>query len=143
MASTEASAIINAPADTVWGLVNELKRREDSNTLFTKGKSEPPATVEHGTQAVAVMNIMGMANTITLTVDQYDAPKKMVLSGIGPAGANVTLTLSLEPIGETTQLVAEADFVSQMMVGAIGGAIERAAKKELEASLAKAAALVE
>ena len=38
---------------------------------------------------------------------------------------------------------ARADFVSQMMVGAIGKAIERAAKKELDASLDKLAAIVE
>jgi len=36
----------------------------------------------------------------------------------------------------------DAEFISQMMVGAIGGAIERASKKELEASLNNLAGLV-
>jgi len=143
MASTTVSKEIAAPTDKVWDAVANLKGWSDWNTLFTKWKSEPPAEVNVGTEATAVMTIMGMANTITLTIDEFTGPKTLVTSGTGMAGAKVKLTLSLEPQGAGTLVTADTEFVSQMMVGAIGGAVERAAKKELDASLIKLAAIVE
>jgi carbon monoxide dehydrogenase subunit G len=143
MAGTNVERVINAPFEKVWEIATDLKRWEEWNTLFTKWKGDVPDSMKQGTQMTAVLTIMGMANTITLTVDEYDPPKVVVMSGTGMAGAKVSLTLGVDAEGDTTQMKARADFESQMMVGAIGKAIERAAKKELDASLEKLAEIVE
>jgi carbon monoxide dehydrogenase subunit G len=143
MAGTNVERVINAPFEKVWEIATDLKRWEEWNTLFTKWKGDVPDSMKQGTQMTAVLTIMGMANTITLTVDEYDPPKIVVMSGTGMAGAKVSLTLAVDAEGDTTQMKARADFESQMMVGAIGKAIERAAKKELDASLEKLAEIVE
>jgi uncharacterized protein YndB with AHSA1/START domain len=143
MAGTDVNRTINAPFEKVWEVATDLKRWEEWNTLFTKWKSDVPDTLSQNAQMTAVLTIMGMANTITLNVDEYNPPKLVTMSGTGMAGAKVSLTLSVDADGDTTTMAARADFVSQMMVGAIGKAIERAAKKELDASLDKLAAIVE
>lgn len=58
------------------------------------------------------------------------------------AGAEVTFTLTVEADGDGTEAGIDAEFISQMMVGAIAGAIERASVTELETSLDQLAALV-
>jgi hypothetical protein len=143
MAGTDVDRVINAPAEKVWALATDLKRWEDWNTLLTKWKSDVPDSTAEGTQVTAVLTIMGMANTIMLTVEEYNPPKLVRMSGIGMAGAKVSLTLSVDADGDTTHMKARADFESQIMVGAVGKAIERAAKKELDASLDKFAAIAE
>ena len=143
MAGTDVARVINAPFEKVWEVATDLKRWEQWNTLFTKWKSDVPEAMSEDTQVTAVLTIMGMANTITLTVDEYNPPKIVKMSGTGMAGAKVSLTLSVDADGDTTHMKARADFESQMLVGAIGKAIERASKKELDASLDKLAAIVE
>ncbi|WIM86778.1 SRPBCC family protein [Candidatus Mycobacterium wuenschmannii] len=143
MAGTDVNRTINAPFEKVWEVATDLKRWEEWNTLFTKWKSDVPDSLSQDAQMTAVLTIMGMANAITLNVDEYNPPKLVTMSGTGMAGAKVSLTLSVDADGDTTSMAARADFVSQMMVGAIGKAIERAAKKELDASLDKLAAIVE
>lgn len=135
MAKVSVSRDIAAPPEKVWATLADPHRFEDWLTLHTKWKDEPPAEVAAGSKLVEVLTIMGMANTITFTVDSYDAPHSLSMSGTGMAGAKITLSLAVAPAAEGSAVTVEADFVSQMMVGAIGNAIERSATKELEASL--------
>ncbi|MGV0811486.1 SRPBCC family protein [Mycolicibacterium boenickei] len=142
MAHTTASKEIAAPPEKVWAVLADPRRNEEWNTLHTRWKDQPPAEMAQGAQMTAVLTIMGMANTITQTVDKYDPPTSFTVSGNGMAGAKISLTATVEPKGDASLVSIEAEFISQMMVGAIGGAIERASKKELEASLDNLAGLV-
>lgn len=142
MANANVSKEIPASQDAVWKVLSNPQRFEEWLTLHTKWKSEPPAELEKGSQISEVLTIMGMANTIDWNVDEYDAPNTMTISGTGMAGAKVTFTLSVAASGENSVATIDADFISQMMVGAIGGAVERASVKEINESLDKLAALV-
>ncbi len=143
MAKTTTSKEINATPDKVWAILANPSRYEEWNTLHTRWKDEPPTELSQGAQMTEVLTIMGMANTITFTTDAYDAPHSLTISGEGMAGAKVAMTLSVKPDGDSASICTlDAEFVSAMMVGAIGKAIERASKKELDASLDKLAALV-
>ncbi len=142
MAHANVSKTITASQDDVWKVLSNPQRFEKWLTLQTKWKSEPPAELSQGAKITDVVSIMGMANTIEWTVDDFVAPASMKISGAGMAGAQVTFTLSVEADGAGSKANIDAEFISQMMVGAIGGAVERASVKELEASLDKLAALV-
>ncbi|MFE5501313.1 SRPBCC family protein [Amycolatopsis japonica] len=142
MAKVNVSKELAASQDKVWAVIANPSRFEEWMTLHTKWKEEPPTELGKGSQITEVLTIMGMANTITWTVDAYDAPNSFTISGTGMAGAKLNFTLSVEAKGDSSIATVESEFVSQMMVGAIGGAIERNAAKELEASLTKLADLI-
>lgn len=71
------------------------------------------------------------------------APSSMKISGTGLAGAKVTFVLSVTPTDDAGSVATiDAEFISQMMVGAIGAAVERASIKELGISLDQLAELL-
>lgn len=142
MAQAHVTKQISASQSDVWTVLSNPRHFEDWLTLHTKWKVDPPATLEKGSKISEVLTIMGMANTIDWNVDEFDAPHTMKISGTGMAGAKVTFTLSVEAEGDVSVASVDAEFISQMMVGAIGGAVERASVKELNESLDKLAALV-
>ncbi len=142
MAKSKVSREIAASQDKVWAVISDPSRFGEWLSVHTKWKEAPPATLSQGTTMNEVLTIMGMANTITFTVDEYNAPNSTRFSGTGMAGAKISFTLTVEAKGDDASVATvDAEFVSQMMVGAIGGAIERATTKELNTSLEKLAAL--
>jgi len=143
MAKANVSKEIAASQDKVWAIISDPSRFEEWLSVHTKWKQAPPATLSKGATMAEVLTIMGMANTIDFTVEEYDAPNSMKFSGTGMAGAKISFTLSVEVNGDDASVATvDAEFISQMMVGAIGGAIERATTKELSASLDKLATVV-
>ncbi|WP_458691031.1 type II toxin-antitoxin system Rv0910 family toxin [Nocardia tengchongensis] len=143
MAKANVSKEFPVSQDKVWAVISDPRRFEEWLTVHTKWKSEPPAELSQGATMAEVLTIMGMANTIDFTVEEYDAPHTTKFSGTGMAGAKITFTLSVAPKGDDAAVTTiDAEFISQMMVGAIGGAIERATTKELDASLTKLTALL-
>ncbi|MEV0077702.1 SRPBCC family protein [Nocardia neocaledoniensis] len=142
MAKVTITKEIAAPQEKVWEVLANPARFEEWLTLHTKWKSEPPTELAVGSKMSEVLTIMGMANTIDFTVGTYEAPNSMSMSGVGMAGAKITFTLSVEAAGDSSKVTIVTEFISQMMVGAIAGAIERASTKEIEASLEKFQSLV-
>lgn len=143
MANVTVSRSFTSPQQQVWDLISDPSRFEEWLTLHEKWTSEPPARLAAGSTMSEVLSIMNMPNTIDFTVTEYEAPDKTSFSGTGMAGAEITFTLRVEADGESgSTAYIDAHFVSQMMVGAVGGAIERASRKELDASLDKLAGLV-
>ncbi|MFI6997472.1 SRPBCC family protein [Nocardia sp. NPDC050175] len=143
MAQAKVSKEFAAAQEKVWAVLSDPNRFEEWLTVHTKWKELPPAQLSAGATMTEVLTIMGMANTITFTVDDYAAPNSTKFSGVGLAGAKISFTLTVEAKGDNASLVTiDAEFISQMMVGAIGGAIERASTKELEASLVNLAGLL-
>ena len=142
MAKATVSKEILSPNEKVWEVLANPSRFEEWNVLHTRWKDTPPTTASLGTRFTEVLTIMGMPNTIEFTTTDYDPPKTLTISGEGMAGAKITLTLSVSPSPTGSVATLDAEFISQMMVGAIGSAIERAAAKELGTSLDNLAALV-
>ena len=144
MADITVSRSFTTPQQQLWDTISDPSRFEEWLTLHEKWKAEPPTRLEKGSTMSEVLSIMNMPNTIEFTVTEYDAPHKTSFSGTGMAGAEITFTLRVESDEKSASTAyIDAQFVSQMMVGAVGGAIERASKKELDASLEKLAGLVE
>ena len=90
-----------------------------------KWKGDVPAEFTQGSQVTEVISMMGMPNTITWTVDEYDAPRKVAISGTGMAGVKVGIDLAVSPDGAGSRFDLTADFEGQMIVGALGKAIEK------------------
>jgi carbon monoxide dehydrogenase subunit G len=142
MAEVNVSRQIAAPQEKVWAVLASPGRFGEWLTLHTSWKEEPPAELSLGANLTEVVTIMGMPNTITWTVDSYVPPSSLRISGTGMAGAKVAFTLSVQAEGGSCVATIDAEFVSQIMAGAIGAAVERNAVKELDVSLDKLTALV-
>jgi carbon monoxide dehydrogenase subunit G len=142
MATSNSTLEIPATQDRVWALLSDPSRYEEWLTVHTTWKDEPPTELALGAQMTEVVSIMGMPNTITWNVEAYESPRSLRISGAGMAGAKVSFTLSVEGNGDASVATIDAEFISQMMVGAIGAAVERTAAKELDRSLANLSALV-
>jgi carbon monoxide dehydrogenase subunit G len=123
--------------ERVWAVVSDLNRFGEWLSMHKSWKGDVPAEITKGTQVTAVVSLLNMPNTITWTIDEFAAPKRVRLSGTGMAGVKVAIGLDVEPSGDGSAVSISADFEGQMIVGAIGAAIEKAGIQELDQSLAK------
>jgi hypothetical protein len=143
MAEVHVSQDIAASQETTWAVFSDLSKFSEWLTIHDKFYGEPPTEITVGATFTEQATIMGMSNKIDWTVEAFDAPKSLTIGGKGLAGAQITFVLSLEATGDSSCTAKiDAEFVGTMVVGAIGAAVERAANKEVTASLEKLAALL-
>jgi uncharacterized protein YndB with AHSA1/START domain len=137
-----ATREFTASAEDVWALASDPNNFEKWLTLHQKWKDDVPATLEKGAQMTEVISMMGMPNTITWNVDEYDAPNTLSISGTGMAGVKVAISLSVTPTAAGSRFDLSSSFEGQMIVGALGKAIEKQGAAELETSLDNFTALL-
>lgn len=143
MAHVDVSHEIAANQDDTWKVFSDLSSFDQWLTIHDKWYGEPPTDVAVGSTFTQQATIMGMSNKIDWVVEEYNAPSNMKIKGLGLAGAQITFDLTVTPSGDNTSTAGiVADFTGQMVVGAIGAAIERATEKECKASLEKLSGLV-
>lgn len=142
MGKIEKTVEFPATPETVWGVVSDPARFGEWLGMHKSWKGEVPEEFTQGSQVTAVVSLLNMPNTITWTVDHYEPPRTVKLSGTGMAGVKVAITLDVAPAEIGTAMSITADFEGQMIVGAIGQAVEKAGHQELAESTAKLATLV-
>ena len=142
MGKIEKTVEFEAAPEQVWAVVSDPSRFGEWLGMHKSWKGEVPAEFEKGTQVTAIVSLLNMPNTITWTVAEYDPPKSVTLTGTGMAGVKVSIGLDVRPQGSGSAMSITADFEGQMLVGAIGQAVEKAGRTELDESTAKLAELV-
>jgi uncharacterized protein YndB with AHSA1/START domain len=135
MGQLTATRDFTASAEDVWTLASDPNNFEKWLSLHQKWKGDVPTTLEKGAQMTEVISMMGMPNTITWTVDEFDAPSALAISGTGMAGVKVAISLTATPIDGGSRFDLSCSFEGQMIVGALGKAIEKQGAAELETSL--------
>lgn len=142
MAKVDVTKDIAAPQEKVWALLANPSSYPDWLTLHDEWRGEVPTEVSQGSTFTEMCTVMGMTNKIDWTVTEYAEPTLLKISGTGLAGAKISFTMTVQADGDASKANMDAEFEGQMVVGAIGKAIERSARKEIEDSLDKLAALV-
>jgi hypothetical protein len=142
MAKVDVSHAMPAAQGPVWAVMANPSRFPEWLTIHDRFKGDAPTEIQQGTAFTEVCSIMGMTNSIDWTVTGYDAPGSLRISGTGLAGAQISFTMTVQPAADGSLVQIDAEFTGQMVVGAIGAAVERAAMKEVTASLEKLASLV-
>jgi carbon monoxide dehydrogenase subunit G len=138
----EKTVEFDAAPDKVWAVASDPSRFGEWLGMHKSWKGDVPAEFEKGSEVTAIVSLLNMPNTITWTVAEYDPPKSVRLTGTGMAGVKVAIGLSVEPKDSGTAMSITAEFEGQMLVGAIGQAVEKAGRTELDESMAKLAELV-
>lgn len=133
------STSIELPAtpEQVFDIAADPSSFEKWLTIHSKWKGELPERFSKGAQLTEVLSMMGMPNTITWNVDEFEEPSKVAISGTGMAGVKIAISIDVEPSGSGSTFKLGAEFSGQMIVGALGKAIEKDGQKNLEQSLAK------
>ncbi len=142
MGKIEKTVHFDAAPEKVWGVVSDPSRFGDWLGMHKSWKGEVPAEFTKGSQVTAVVSLLNMPNTITWTVDEYEPPKSVRLSGTGMAGVQVAIALDVAPADSGTDMSITAEFEGQMIVGAIGQAVEKAGNQELDESMGRLTELV-
>lgn len=143
MSKVQAAAAVPAPPEKVWELIARPATYDQWMTIHTKWKGDVPDRFRQGATADEVVTMLGMANTISWTVTAYEEASSLTISGTGMAGVKSTFTLSVESDSNGGATAAiDAEFEGTMVVGALGKAVEKDARANLEASLGKLAELV-
>lgn len=142
MSKVQAAVTVPAPPEKVWELIASPATYDQWLTIHTKWKGDVPERFTQGATADEVVTMLGMANTISWTVTDYEEASSLTISGKGMAGVSSTFTLSVESDGDGRSTAAiDAMFEGTMVVGALGKAVEKDAQVNLEASLEKLAEL--
>lgn len=137
MGKVSAEVTIDAPQDKVWEAISNPADYEKWMTIHTKWKDGTPDQFTQGAQVAEVVTMLGMANTITWTVEEFEAPNRMRIAGTGMAGVKTAFTLRVGGDGNGgSKVEMDAEFEGQMIVGALGMAVEKDAKDQLDLSLA-------
>lgn len=142
MGTIEKTVEFAAAPHEVWAVVADPSRFGEWLGMHKSWKGDVPTQFEQGTKATAVVSLLNMPNTIEWTVAEYEANRYVRLTGTGMAGVQVAIGLGVEPQGSGTAMSITADFEGQMLVGAIGQAVEKAGRTELDESTAKLATLI-
>lgn len=143
MGQVQAKIQIAAPPERVWAAISSPETYERWLTIHTKWKGEVPERFSRGATVAEVVTMLGMANTITWTVEEFEEPARVKISGTGVAGVKSTFSLNVAADGNGgSQASIEAAFEGQMITGALGKAVEQDAQANLDQSLTKLAQLV-
>ncbi|MGI8678303.1 MAG: type II toxin-antitoxin system Rv0910 family toxin [Jatrophihabitans sp.] len=142
MGKIEKTVEFDAAPEKVWAVVSDPSRFGEWLGMHKSWKGDVPAEFTKGAQATAVVSLLNMPNTITWTVAELEPNKFVKLTGTGMAGVKVSIGLGVEPKGSGSAMSISAEFEGQMLVGAIGAAVEKAGRTELDESTAKLQTLV-
>ncbi|MFD5141943.1 SRPBCC family protein [Streptomyces sp. NPDC058401] len=137
MGQIQHSTELPAAPEKVWAIIADPQTWDRWFTIHGSWLSEPPASLSAGAHLTEKVVMLGMANKIEWTVDAYEEPTTLRLSGTGMAGVKTSFSFGLKPSDTGSIISIEAEFSGAMIVGALGKAVEKDSGKQLEASLAK------
>lgn len=142
MGKINATVTIPASKDKVFDAIVTPATYEAWMTTHTKWKGDVPERITEGASYDEVVTMLGMANTISWTCSSL-TDSTLQISGTGMAGVTTTFTMSVADSDDGgTSASIDAEFDGQMIVGALGKAVEKDAQVNLDASLAKLAEYV-
>lgn len=143
MPEITTSREIDAPQALTWSAVSNPQRFAEWNTLHLRWDDEPPAELTKGARLVDVVKIKGIVDTIEFTADDVRSPEFLSLSGSGSTGSSVVLDFAVtEQSASRCVVTLHIVFTSSVLFGPLGKVVERAFRKELNASLEKLATVV-
>jgi hypothetical protein len=142
MARVSVSKEIATAPEKVWAVFTDLPRYPAWLTLHHTWASELPLEIGEGTRVSERISVLGTAQHIDWTVDEYRAPRLAALSGVGAAGLAVRLVMSVEQAGESAMSHIDVTFSGGLVAGLLGRVVAKSVKKDLTASADNLATLL-
>lgn len=142
MAHVSLTKKIDVPADRLWERVRDLQGYGDWLVIHREWRSDLPAELQKGSTFSSVVSVKGIANPIDWTVDDYEAPRLLAMSGTGPMNLKVALSIEVTEPDGAAEVEVDTTMSGGPLVGPMGKLVERAAKGDIKKSLENLAKLV-
>jgi hypothetical protein len=135
MAAVDVKADVPMSPQDMWDHVSDLSQLGDWLLMHEGWRSDLPSELSEGAQVVGVARAKGFRNRVTWTVTTWEPPKRVALSGSGMGGAKYTVTLTVSPAKQGSNLGVRLELGGRALFGPVGAAAARAVKGDVEKSL--------
>ena len=137
MAKVELSRKLSISPEEAWSHVSDLSSLGDWLTMHQGWRSDLPDELAVGTTLVGVAGAKGMRNRVTWTIQEYDTPQLMSITGDGLGGTKYALRMTVKPLSKGCEFKLKIDLGGAPLFGPIGMAAARAVKGDIEKSIKK------
>lgn len=141
MGHVNVSQELPVSVEQLWGTISDPTSWESWLTIHAGWLDEPPATLAEGAKLTEKVVMLGMANKLEWSVEKCQEASELVIAGTGMAGVRTRFSFLLEPAADAAKVTVDAEFTGSLIVGALGKAVEKDARKNLSDSLEKLAAV--
>lgn len=142
MARASTAGELPLPPDEAWRLMADLSRFGDWLSIHGGWVGELPDLAE-GAQLTEKLVALGIASTVAWTIDRYEPPHALELSGTGLGGAQIGFTMAVHPAADRCRVEVDVDLDGPLMAGPIGAAVEQNVNTELSKSLLRLSELAQ
>jgi carbon monoxide dehydrogenase subunit G len=133
---TKSVELAGDPA-AAFALATDPARFGEWLTMHDSWPQGDPGAPEQGKQFTQKLKIMGMPADVAWTVEELDAPSRIVMRGAGPMGATLATTITVSGNGDRSTVSYEAEFSGGGIQGPMGEMVTQKAGEEIETSLAR------
>ncbi len=137
MAKVELSRKLSISPEEAWSHVADLPSLGDWLTMHQGWRCDLPDELAVGTTLVGVAGAKGMRNRVTWTVQEYDPPQLLGITGEGLGGTKYALRMTVKPQPRGCEFRLKIDLGGAPLFGPIGMAAARGVKGDIERSIKK------
>ena len=137
MAKVELSRKLSISPEEAWSHVSDLSSLGDWLTMHQGWRCDLPDELAVGTTLVGVAGAKGMRNRVTWTIEDYDPPNLIGITGDGVGGTKYALRMTVKPLSNGCEFKVKIDLGGAPLFGPIGMAAARAVKGDIEKSVKK------
>jgi hypothetical protein len=141
MAQVKMSERVPVSPAEAWALVSDLSRLGEWLSLHEAWRGDVP-DLAPGVQLTGVVKTKGIRNKVTWTVNDFDPPHRISLTGEGVGGTKVALDMAVRPDGAVSIFDFMVEFSHPTLKGPLGSLAGRAIKGDLDHSLERFKTLV-
>ncbi|MCG5433284.1 SRPBCC family protein [Mycobacterium sp. MYCO198283] len=135
MAKVELSRELAIDPQTAWERASDLHALGDWLVMHEGWRGELPDQIGVGTTIVGVAGAKGMRNRVTWTVQQWDPPRLLDVTGKGVGGTKYGLRMQVKPTATGSAFSVRLDLGGAPLFGPIGAAAARAVKGDIDRSI--------
>ncbi|KUI42971.1 hypothetical protein AU198_07845 [Mycobacterium sp. GA-1199] len=137
MAKLEMSRQLTLSPQEAWEHVSDLNALGDWMVMHEGWRSELPDELTVGTTIVGVAGAKGLRNRVTWTIQKFDPPKLIEVTGKGVGGTRYGLTMTVAPTEAGSAFTLTMNLGGAPLFGPIGATAARAVKGDIERSIRK------
>ncbi|MDV3126423.1 SRPBCC family protein [Mycobacterium sp. 21AC1] len=135
MAKVELSRELSLSPQSAWEHASNLNDLGDWLVMHEGWRSEVPGELSVGTTLVGVAGAKGMRNRVTWTVQKFEPPTLLEVTGKGVGGTKYGLKMKVKPTSTGCAFAVVLDLGGAPLFGPIGAVAARAVKGDMERSI--------
>lgn len=137
MAKVELSRELPLSPESAWEHASNLNELGDWLVMHEGWRSDVPSELSVGTTLVGVAGAKGMRNRVTWTVQKFDPPALLEVTGKGVGGTKYGLKMKVKPTPSGCAFAVTLDLGGAPLFGPIGAVAARAVKGDMERSISQ------